>query len=261
MAYFPSIAIGVPFFRAFAGFSVEYTAILTRGTALGYTLPSSAQQSKQNALLVALKTAGIWTKLDTFYVYANDGSKEFGTLNWKTPSLYQNTLVNSPTWTSNAGFNSDGSTSYIDTGFNAATNGVNFTNNSASEFVYQTGGTNGVVCGTSGGPGDALFINDTVAHRLNMFGTNLLATANMSGSGFKCINRTSSTLVELFNETTQLSRVTTTASRINANRRVLNGQNNFLDTFGKVSVYGNGANLTAEALTLRTSIITYLTSL
>lgn len=254
------IGIGIDNFRV-SGLSAEYIAILTQATALGYALPSGEQQTKQNTLLVALKNAGIWTKLDVFYVYANNGSKEFATLNWKNPSLYQTTLVNSPTWASNVGFNSDGATSYLDTNFNAATNGVSFTNTSASEFGYQLGGTNGTLFGTSGGPGDGLLVVDTSGHRLNMFGTNLTATANMAGNGFKCINRTSATLVELFNETTQLSRITTTASRISANRRVLNGQGNFLDAAGKVSIYGNGANLTADALNLRSAIVIYITSL
>jgi hypothetical protein len=65
----------------------------------------------------------------------------------------------------------------------------------------------------------------------------------------------------LFNETTQLNRITTTAARISQNRRILNAQNMFLNTNGRVSIYGNGASLVSEALTLRTAIITYLTSL
>lgn len=254
------IGLGIDNFRV-SGLSTEYIAILTQATALGYTLPSGVQQTKQNTLLVALKNAGIWTKLDVFYVYANNGSKEFATLNWKNPSLYQTTLVNSPTWASNVGFNSDGATSYLDTNFNAATNGVNFTNNSASEFGYHIGANFGLMFGTSGGAGDGLNIANTVGQRLNMLGTNLTVTADMSGDGFKCINRTSATLVELFNETTQISRITTTSSRISANRRVLNAQGNYLNTLGKVSIYGNGANLTADALNLRSVIVTYITSL
>lgn len=251
---------GLPFIKP-SGFTVEYSAVLARGTALGYTLPSESVQAKQDTFLAALKIAGVWDKLDVFYCFAQDGSKEFATINWKSPSANQATLINSPTWTSNQGFNNDGATSYIETNYNASTQGINFTNNSAGEFAYQVGALFGALFGTSGGPGDGVAISNSVGQRLNMLGTNLTASADMTGDGFKCINRTSATAVELFSETTQLSRTTTTAARINANRRVLNAQGSFLNTLGKVSVYGNGANLTAESLTLRTAIINYLTSL
>ncbi len=256
-----SIGFNSNFYTSKSDFDPSYLLIINRAISLGYTLPSSIVQIKQNTFLVSLKNAGVWTKLDVLYCFAQDGSKEFATINWKSPSANQCTLINSPTWTSNQGFNSDGITSYIDTNYNAASQGVNFQNNTASEFAYQKDALFGPCFGTSGGAGDAVSISTTTGQRLNMLGTNLTASADMTGNGFKCINRTSATAVELFNETTQISRTTTTAARINATRRILNGQGNFLNTLGKISIYGNGANLTAEALTLRTAIITYLNSL
>jgi hypothetical protein len=251
----------LPYFKGGVAFSAQYQAVLTEATAQGYTLPSAGQQVKQNTLMTSLISTGVFAKLDTLFVLANDGGASFACINWKNPSGTKATLVSSPTFTSNAGFNSNGSSSYIDTNFNAATQGVNFTNNSASEFAYQLGGNFGSVFGTSGGAGDAVVLNTTVGQRLNMSGTNLTVSADMSGNGFKLINRTSATNAELFNETTQISRITTTANRISATRRILNGQNVFLDTSSRVSIYGNGASLVSEALTLRTAIITYLTSL
>lgn len=242
-------------------FSTQYQAVLTEATAQGYTLPSPAQQTKQNTLMAALVSSGVFAKVDVLFVFANDGSKEFGCINWKNPTGAKANPISSPTFTTNLGFNSNGSSSYIDTNFNAATQGVNFTNNNAGEFAYQLGALFGPVFGTMSGPGDGVLMADATNQRLNMSGTNLTATADMSGNGFKLINRTSSTNVELFNETTQLSRITTTASRISASRRILNAQNNYLHSAGRVSIYGNGASLVSEALTLRTAIITYLTSL
>ena len=248
-------------FRGGKKYSAQYQAVLTEATAQGYTLPSVAQQAKQNTLMAALVNSGVLAKVDVLFVFANDGSKEFACINWKNPSGTKASLVSSPTFTTNLGFNSNGSSSYIDTNFNAATQGVNFTNNNAGEFAYQVGALFGPLFGTSTGPGDGILMSDTAGQRLNMSGTNLTATADMSGNGFKLINRTSATNVELFNETTQLSRTTTTANRISASRRILNAQNNYLPSTGRVSIYGNGASLVSEALTLRTAIITYLTSL
>lgn len=247
--------------RSLSKFLPEYMSILAEATTQGYALPSAGQQIKQNALLSTLINSGIYAKLDTLFVLANDGSKEYACINWKNPTGTKATLISSPTFISNVGFSSNGTTSYIDTNFNASTQGVNFTNNSAGEFAYQVGAAFGPLFGTSTGPGDGILMSDTTGQRLNMSGTNLLSSADMGGNGFKLINRTSATNVELFNETTQLSRTTTVSSRINSSRRILNAQGNFLQSSGKVSIYGNGGNLTSDALTLRTAIITYLNSL
>ena len=59
---------------SFGGFTAEYQSILTAGS--GFTQPSSAEQTLQNQLIVDLKNAGIWTKLDAFYMYCNGISLE-----------------------------------------------------------------------------------------------------------------------------------------------------------------------------------------
>lgn len=53
------------------------------------------------------------------------------------PSSTIVTAVNSPTFISNAGFQGNGSTSYLHTNFNPATQGVKFTLNNASVGVYS----------------------------------------------------------------------------------------------------------------------------
>jgi hypothetical protein len=114
----------------------EYQAILDRATALGYTHPSTAQKVKGNSLIRDLKEAGIWSLLDVFYVFATDGDSDFATLNWKSPSSFQCTKVNSPTFTTNVGFNGNGTTSYLNTNWIPSTNGVNWTLNSAQVAIH-----------------------------------------------------------------------------------------------------------------------------
>jgi hypothetical protein len=116
-----------------SSFTAEYTAILARGTALGYTLPSAAQQVKQNALIVALKAAGAWSLLDVLYVWANDSSLNFGRINWINPSVLTASLTLTPSFTSNKGFGRS-SSSVVDTGFIPNTHGVNYTLNSS--FIH-----------------------------------------------------------------------------------------------------------------------------
>ena len=110
----------------------DYQAILDRSAALGYTAPSAAQQTLQNTLVTDLKTAGVWDKLDVFYVFATDGDSDYATLNWKAPSSFRATKVSSPTFTPNQGFNGDGASSYLNTNWSLANDSVNFTETNAS---------------------------------------------------------------------------------------------------------------------------------
>jgi len=87
------------------GFDADYQAVLDQASSLGYTAPSAAQQTLQNTLVTDLKTAGIWSKLDALYIMANDGSREFGRLNWASPSNFElSELPSTPTFTLNEGF-------------------------------------------------------------------------------------------------------------------------------------------------------------
>ena len=107
-------------------FDTDYQAVLDRSTALGYTAPSAAQQTLQNTLVEDLKTAGVWSKLDALYIMANDGSSDFGRLNWASPSAFELSEVSSPTFTSNQGFTGNGSSSTLDSGINMGVDTTQF---------------------------------------------------------------------------------------------------------------------------------------
>ena len=242
------------------GLDADYQAVLDYAITQGYTAPSAAQQTLQNQLVVDLKAGGIWSKLDTFAVFATDGDSDFALTDWKRLSDF--TAVNSPTFTTNEGYNSNGTSSYLDTNYNATTDGVNFQNTDACEGGWVINPISGVLCGTSGGPGDGLNMINTIGQRLNMFATNINTAANLSGnSGLRAINRTSATDVVLFNEATTINRTTTTASKIDGSRRVLNGQNNFLNAGSKCAIYFNGGSLISQQTNLNNSLSTYITSL
>lgn len=114
----------------------DYTAVLNRATALGYTLPSAAQQVKQNTLVTSLKASGVWSLLDVLYVFATDGNNDFATLNWKAPSSYKISRSGTVTFTTNQGYVSNGTNGYLNTGWIPSSNGVNYTLNSASLITY-----------------------------------------------------------------------------------------------------------------------------
>lgn len=97
-------------------FDPDVRAWLNRGTALGYTLPSSTVQNALSDFIKSLKTNGLFTRMKTGYIM-HAGSSQMGTLNLKNPLTYQTTLVNSPTFSEGNGMKSNGTTSYIDQPF------------------------------------------------------------------------------------------------------------------------------------------------
>lgn len=117
-------------------FDTDYQALLDYATTQTYVLPSSAQQIVQNQVVLDLKTEGAWIEYDVIYVPANDGSRQFGTLNWKDPTVFQLIENGTITWTSNIGFKTDGTTGYLNTTWDAQTNGVKYTFNDARAEIY-----------------------------------------------------------------------------------------------------------------------------
>lgn len=184
-------------------FTAEYQAILNRATALGYTKPSAAQQVKQNQLIVNLKASGIWTILDVLHVFANNGSANFGTLNWINPLTFQASLVNSPTFNVNQGIAGNGSTSYINTGF--ATNaGSHFVLNNNSRGVWQYN-TPLVATGAQWfGNGDATEVMSWTFTQIQRFTSTNGISANFTFSpstGLKAATRTGNTISLYINTT------------------------------------------------------------
>jgi hypothetical protein len=184
-------------------FDPDYQAVLDRAVFLGYTLPSTDQQKKQNQVLVDLKTAGIWNKLDIFYLMANNGSKGFAQINWKSPENFQLTDVNfTSTFIVNQGLQgSITSTHFVETGW-APLIGVNFTLNDASLYAYLFNpASNTTVPFSSGNQTQTIRMVNEVIKRINTgFGNLTVAFNHTNVKGMKSINRVSSTQVWLSND-------------------------------------------------------------
>ena len=138
------LGLGLQFGRVLGGgFDSDYQSVLNYATTQGYTLPSETQQILQNNLVLDLKSAGIWAKLDSFSVFATDGNSDFALVDWVR--LTTQTAFNSPAFTPNLGFFGDGVSAYIETGFIPSTDGINYTLNDAARFfkigTYTGNGT------------------------------------------------------------------------------------------------------------------------
>ena len=116
----------------------DYQAVLNKATTEGFNLPSRTNRDRQNTLLTSLKSAGVWAKLDALYVLATDGDSDFATLNWKSPTTFQATKVSSPTFTTNVGFNGNGTSSYLELGIDPTNVAVTkYLKDDASFGVYS----------------------------------------------------------------------------------------------------------------------------
>lgn len=238
-----------------ASYDAAYQAVLVRGSALGYALPDAVQRKRQNQLILDLKAAGIWAKLDAWYIF-DRGSAGFATLNWKNPVANQCTLVNSPTWTEGEGFAGD-TTAYIDTNFNCAVHGVNYTLNNASRGVWiylASEGTTGPE-GISGQTLNCLLNGNSGAQRINQGTTNLSISVDLRGTGLKAINRTSSSNVVCFSETTRSDATAASDSVSSANQVLLHRAMSWW--LGGLSAYWIGAALVDEHTALHNALSTY----
>lgn len=183
-------------------FDTDYKAILDYATTQGYTLPSASQQSLQNQLVIDLKTAGVWSKLDTFAVFATDGDSDFALIDWINLSQY--TAVNSPTFTTNVGFQGDGSSSYITSNYNPTINGVNYQLNDAGFGYYMDtidtapSSSEGVWSATNVGGPFSYIRYTTKRFYINSSSVSGYSNFTQSSNQFAAVNRLSSTDLRLY---------------------------------------------------------------
>jgi len=247
--FIKSLGLGLETRIDLPAFDVSYKAILDRAIFLGYSLPSIDQQTKQNTFLVTLKSAGVWNKLDVLYVFAQNGGSQFATLNWKNPSANQSTLSSPtpPTFVTNGGFQGNGVDSFIDTNFNPATQGVQYTLNNASRyfFTHAISGSGRFDGNTNAGINSMLRAS-TTQHRINAGSSNLLATSFdfTATVNTKSIHRTSSVDVTLYNETTGVSNTQTSTTVQSANQFILRSGTTY--AAHTCAAYAMGASMISE---------------
>lgn len=248
----------------------EYNAILSRASALGYTAPSAAQQTKQNTFLAALKTAGIFSELDLLYVFANDVTGNFWKLNWISPSSYELTEpAGAVTKTSNVGIAGNGSSTYVTPTWVPATNAVKYTLNDASIAMYVNNnvGEAKYACGMTVGGNEI-----TIAPRwsdnnfygcINAASANFNTYANASSIGFYQMTRASATNMKLFKNGSQVDTETKNSNALPGSGLSIwiCARNAASFSTYQIGFFAAGSNLEAKASDFYTAWNTYFTSL
>lgn len=108
-----------------AGGVHPYDLVLAKATSLGYTLPSSTQQTKDRNKITYLIDNDLW-HFDLFYYGKTEaGLLDFSTINWADPDNFQLNSVNPPTLIAGSGWKGNGTNQFWRTGYQTNTHRVN----------------------------------------------------------------------------------------------------------------------------------------
>jgi len=247
------------FTTAAAGYDAATEAIAAAFT----TPPTTARKNLIDAAVVALKAAGVWDKIDLLEVDAAADSQA-ALINWKNPAGATGVAVNSPTFTADSGFTGNGSSSYIDTSFNPATMGVNYTQNLCCAFAWSlTAGQS--VRGIIGNSASSIVLlprsaSDLSEARVNATSASTNVPASTDGTGLWSINRTAGTTQQFYRNATLLSSGTNSSIAVtSANLEALRSAATYwAGTVACVGLAGS-MNLT-EQTDLYNALNTYLTA-
>lgn len=254
-------------------FDEDYQAILDYATGQGYSLPSDEQQILQNTLLVELKAIGAWDDLDILYVFATNGDSDFAKINWKNPGTFNCTEVNAPTFTVNEGFLGNGTTSYLNTGWDPSNNGVNYTQNEGGWFIHINNEPAASNSNYAFGTSDGLFVGQTIllpktvsnnhGFSLNSLGPSV--GSSVSAEGFYHGRRTASNDLRLYKNGSQAGATSTETSNGLATDDVYicaqNGNGSANEGLCEISVFAMGASLTGKESDLYNAWNDYLNAL
>ena len=225
------------------------------------TQPTGTRKALYNTLIKSLVEGGVFAKLDTLHIFAAvDAATALTNL---VSASYGATAVNSPTFTADQGY-TIANTKYLNSNFNPSTAGGNWTQNSASAFLWSltdVAASTKPILGTAGGSGNRVYIyprytGDVYLSALNDDSSSsdaVVASNNAYG-----LSRTGSTAFNVFiNGALDLSPAASSNAPVNAD--ILIGNDGGVMWDGKVSVTAFGGGLTdAESLRLYNACLAYL---
>jgi len=178
--------------------NAEASALVARMT----TAPTRLRKQRIDTLVGSLKTAGVWAKLDALYVMAAHDAQA-ARLNW-IADVFNLTAVSAPTFTADRGYAGDGSTSYLDTGFNPATASTpNYVQDSAHYGWWVQDGSAAAVndFGNTNSRGNSAASSTSITARINgASGLNATVTDADRPLGWTCVARPDSANMEIICE-------------------------------------------------------------
>ena len=232
---------------------VSYDSATTAYVAAMTVKPTATRKTLLDQLVRGLKNDGIWSKLDALYVMASHDAQA-ARINVLNPAEVL-AAVSSPTFTTDKGYNGDGSSSYLTDAVDLSAR-AKFQQNDASMFVWVNAGatSNNALVGTFGGAPGAYIVparasTAVMRSRLND------ATSSDSGAtittpvGLSTISRAASGTYTQYRGNSALATISV-ASTAEPAEPFCVGRSGGAYNPSRVAVTGFGAALTATEVTL-----------
>lgn len=233
--------------------------------------PDATRKGHINTLIVALKAAGVWAKLDLFYMLAAHSAAP-ARINWKSPGTYDLSVQGTPVFTTDRGYHGTGGYyDYLDTGWTAA-DGVQFQQNDAHFAAWNRtdrAADATILFGNANGSGDQVRLypfygTDQCYARVNDGGADV---ANAGGSdGFFLASRTASNSRSIYRNGSLLGTLSDASAARQATTRVFlfgrNDANANIDnqTTDEIAMLAFGANVASAQAAYYAAVAAYMTA-
>lgn len=236
---------------------------------------SAARQTVVNTLITSLKSHSLWNVHDRIWLFAAENSQA-SLIDIVNLSSAANS---SATFTADQGYAGNASTTFVNTNFAGSTNGVNYTQNSASMSCYvrtsrSTAANKAAVSFNDDGGGKTSRFFPHASGSVIIAGLNINNSFPQTGTtsnaqGFYTISRTGSATTDVYknSNTTAIFSPTTTSTALSATTFYVGAENVQVsaDAFfsdDQIAVVAFGAGLSAaDAAQFQTDINAYMTTL
>lgn len=253
------IGIGLGLIAQAVGGVVNYDSAADDLFARMSTPPSASRKGQINQLITALKTAGVWNKLDMLKVFAA-ADAQAALLDWRS-ATYDASVVSGPTFTADRGYAGDGAASYVNLAW-APSNGVNFLQDSACLFGWSRTAAQEANFWLGTGTANGAQLNprstlDAFAYRINQASSS--APANTDGSGLFAADRSGASAHQAYRNGAALGAAGSVASAARSAVVLNMGRVNSTFSARQCSAVGAGSSLSAiEHAALYSALNTYM---
>lgn len=228
------------------------------------TPPTTARKILINNTIGALISAGIWNQLDVLYVLAA-ADNQAARLNWINPSTFTALTVNAPSFAIDRGYTGDGSSSRLRTQYTPSVNGVVFSLNNASEWVWTLTNVAETVSDIGSVTVPRVFIqsrtsSNLVSADINNAGSAFISAANSSSIGLFGIQRRSSTDRRDWKNGVQLASDAQVSTAVANQEQWVCGANSGQFSTKQIAAAAWGASLSGLEATFYNCLLPYMQS-
>lgn len=193
-------------------YDADFYNVILYAVANSIPVPTIAQQQHFSRLVRELKDNSMWAINDRFYMMAQNGSSDFGRINWMSPSAgtmlqLLATTGPIPVYLSNFGYLLNGAQQFISTQFTPSVNGVNYQLNNAGRYAFlmtrtASQGVNYTVDGNATQNNNYRRLVTSAQNEVKINGTASLAAALFTNHiGYHCITRADASNINNFQDT------------------------------------------------------------